>query len=276
MTMFSSLENRDNFYVNLPSNVPGLAQTNHPSHFKVALPERIRLRGTWEVGLAEIFIPSYGFNIKPLLTSSVVIYTKGTMSSGGYHRAGRRRHLRVRIPEGRYKPKDYVRTFNKMVEDDAGPVKVKSRMRYDEYSNRIIFMVGFGEVVEVDNVKLRRMFGMRRDIFALTNSKPGKKLYIMPKPCDFNVNGTTMFVYSNIAASSPVGNTFAPLLRTVHLEIDDKMETLHKNYTSIHYFPVRTSEFDTIEVQLCNVYGDDMVFYGGESAIVLHFRKVAE
>ena len=163
-----------------------------------------------------------------------------------------------------------------MVEDDAGLVKVKSRMQYDEYSNRIIFMVGFSEVVEVDHMKLRRMFGMRRDIFALTNSKPGKKLFIMPKPCDFNVNGTTMFVYSNIAAPSPVGNTFALLLHTVHLEIDDKMETLHKNYTSIHYFPVCTSEFDTIEVQLCNVYGDDMVFYGGESAIVLHFRKVAE
>ena len=63
--MFSSLEHRDNFYVNLPSNVPGLAQNNHLAHFKVALPERIRLRGAWEVGLAEIFIPSYGFNIKP-------------------------------------------------------------------------------------------------------------------------------------------------------------------------------------------------------------------
>ena len=63
--MFSSLEHHDNFYVNLPSNVPSLAQNNHPAHFKVTLPERIRLRGAWEVGLAEIFIPSYGFNIKP-------------------------------------------------------------------------------------------------------------------------------------------------------------------------------------------------------------------
>ena len=45
-----------------------------------------------------------------------------------------------------------------------------------------------------------------------------------------------MFIYSNIAASSPVGNTFAPLLCTVHLEIDDKMQTLHKNYTTIHIF----------------------------------------
>ena len=159
------------------------------------------------MGLAEIFIPSYGFNIKPPLMSSVIIYTKGS-SSAQVACPRQRRHLRVRIPEGRYKPKDYVRTFNKMVEDDAGPVKVKSRMRYDEYSNRIIFMVGFGEVVEVDNVKLRRMFGMHRDIYALTNSKPGKKIHVMPKPCDFNVNGTTMFVYSNIAASSPVENTF--------------------------------------------------------------------
>ena len=73
-------------------------------------------------------------------------------------------------------------------------------------------MVAFGEVVEVDNVKLHRMFGMQRDVYALTNSKPGKKIFVMPHPCNFNVNGTTMFVYSNIAASSLVGNTFALLL----------------------------------------------------------------
>ena len=163
-----------------------------------------------------------------------------------------------------------------MIEDDASLVKVKSRIRYDEYSNRIVFMVVFGEVVEADNVKLRRMFGMQRDVYTLTNSKPGKKIFVMPQPCDFNVNGTTMFVYSNIAALSLVGNNFAPLLCTVHLEIDDKMEMLHKNYTTIHYFPVCTLEFDTIEVQLCNMYGNNMVFYRGESAIVLHFQKVGE
>ena len=61
------------------------------------------------MGLAEIFIPSYGFNIKPPLMSSVVIYTKGTSNSWSPRQ---RRHLRIRIPEGRYKPKDYVRTFN--------------------------------------------------------------------------------------------------------------------------------------------------------------------
>ena len=108
------------------------------------------------MGLAEIFIPSYRFNIKPPLTSSVVIYTKETSHSQSPRQ---RRHLLVHIPEGRYRPKDYVRTFNKMIEDDAGPMKVKSRIQYDEHSNRIVFMVAFSEVVEVDNVKLCRMFG---------------------------------------------------------------------------------------------------------------------
>ena len=62
---------------------------------------------------------------------------------------------------------------------------------------------------------------------------------------------------ANIAALSLVGNTFAKLLCTVHLEIDDKMETLHKNYTTIHYFRV-----GTIEVQLCNLYGDGLLQWG--------------
>ena len=28
-----------------------------------------------------------------------------------------------------------------------------------------------------------------------------------------------------------------------------------------------------IEIHLSNIYGDDMVFYGGESSAILHFRR---
>ena len=215
------------------------------------------------MGLAEIFISSYGFNIKPPLTSSLVIYFKG-----GRDAQGMRGHVRVRILEGRYKPRDYVKTFNKLIEEVG---IIKSRLCYDEYVNRIIFVVVHGEVMSMDNVKLRRIFRMHRSIYAFMNDEPGKRSYVMPKACNFNVNRTTMFVYSNVAESSPVGDEFAPLLCTVHLEIDEKMETLHKMFSPIHYYPVRTSDFNMIEVQLTNVYGDDMIFYGGESALVLYF-----
>ena len=173
----SSLQERSNFYVNLPSNVTGLTANNIPSRFNVPLPQRIKLEGKWEVGLAEIFIPSYGLNIKPPLTSSLIIYSKG-----GRDPQGVRENVRVRIPEGQYKPRDYVKTFNKLVEEvDI----VKSRLHYDEHVNRIIFVVVHGEVMSVDNVKLRRMFGMRRSIYALMNDEPGKKSLNGPRMIPF-------------------------------------------------------------------------------------------
>ena len=85
-----------------------------------------------------------------------------------------------------------------------------------------------------------------------------------------------MFVYSDIIEPSPVGNTMSPILRTVHLELDGTMETLHRKYSGIHYYPLHTNVLDMIEVHLANVYGEDMEFYGGESSLVFHFRKVAE
>ena len=85
-----------------------------------------------------------------------------------------------------------------------------------------------------------------------------------------------MFVYSDIVESSPVGNAMAPIMHTVHLELDGTMQTLHRKYIAIHYFPVHMSVLDMIEVHLANVYGEDMEFYGGESSLIVHFRKVAE
>ena len=271
----SSLENRNNFYLHLPSNSPlpaGGRKKNTLSHFHVALPHKVNLEGKWEAGLAEIFIPSYGFNIKPPLTSSIVIYMKGGLDPQGI-----RRNVCARVPEGRYRPKDFVKTFNTEVERAAGAGSVKTKMRYDPYSNRIQFSVASGEVVVVDNPRLRRMLGIRRHTTTFSNADADtKRLFVMHKPCSFNANGTMMYVYSDIVEPSPVGNTMSPLLRTVHLELDGQMETLHRKYTAIHYFPLRKNVLDMVEVHLANVYGEDMEFYGGESSLVIHFRKLAE
>ena len=271
----SSLENRSNFYLNLPSNSPlpaGGKNRNSLSHFHIMLPDKIHLQGKWEVGLAEIFIPSYGFNMKLPLTSSIKIFMKGGLDPQGV-----RRSLRVHVPEGRYQPKDFIKMFNTEVERTSEEGKVKSRLHYDPYSNRIHFSIASGEVMEVDNPWLHKMLGMRRRTTSFSNSGGmPKKLFVMPKTCEFNVNGTMMFVYSNIVESSPVGNAMALIMHTVHLELDGTMQTLNRKYTAIHYFPVHMSVLDMIEVHLANVYGEDMEFYGGESSLIVHFRKVAE
>ena len=154
----SSPENCSNFYLNLPSNSPlpaGGKNRNSLSHFHIMLPNKIHLQGKWEAGLAENFIPSYSFNMKPPLTSSIRIFMKGGLDPQGV-----RRSLCLHIPKGRYHPEDFVKMFNTEVERTSEEGKVKSRLRYNPYSNRIHFSVASAEVIEVDNPWLRKMLGM--------------------------------------------------------------------------------------------------------------------
>ena len=269
----SLLENRRNFIVHCPSNVKLEGSDGHkntPSHFYVPLPQKIPLEpNEWEVGLSEIFIPSYGYNMKPPLNSSIQVYGKGHTAAGS-----RKKH-RIRIPEGRYYPKVYIRALNEEIEHlEEG---VRTRFRFDETSERVRIEVGSGEVVVIDNPRLRKMLGVKRGTTNFSNSRPGGKMtVVMPKRVDFNVNGTSMFVYTNVVELSPVGDSLVPLLRQVHLELDGEMETLHRQYDKVHFFPVRVTTLDMIEIHLSNIYGDDMVFYGGESSAVLHFRRKRE
>ena len=55
------------FYVFVPSNVDDarVNDTNTQSNFRVNLTETLKLEGNWEVGLKEILIPKYWYNISP-------------------------------------------------------------------------------------------------------------------------------------------------------------------------------------------------------------------
>ena len=81
----ASLHN--SFYLTLPSHDPNKAFTeaNTPFKFTVALPSKMRLDiEQWEVGLVEMFIPDYGFNIKhPREESLKITYERVIEDEGG-------------------------------------------------------------------------------------------------------------------------------------------------------------------------------------------------
>ena len=97
------------------------------------------MQGMWEVGLAEIFIPSYSFNIKPPDIFSHHLHKGDYLFAEG---SLREETFKIPYPRRSVQAQRLRENVQQKGEDDAGPVKVKSRMRYDEYSNRIIFMVG--------------------------------------------------------------------------------------------------------------------------------------
>jgi len=50
----------DQFYITIPSNTH---EDNTASNFRIVLPQRIRLEGEWEVGLAEIIYPNSWYHL---------------------------------------------------------------------------------------------------------------------------------------------------------------------------------------------------------------------
>ena len=70
--------------------------------------------------------------------------------------------------------------FNTEVERTSEEGKVKSRLHYDPYSNRIHFSVASSEVMEVDNPRLCKMLGMQWHTTSFSNSDGmPKKLFVM-------------------------------------------------------------------------------------------------
>ena len=67
---------KDSFYVTLLSHDPNViyVKENKPSDFTIKLPDTLCLDvWEWEVGLSEIFVPDYGYNLKSPRNESVKI-----------------------------------------------------------------------------------------------------------------------------------------------------------------------------------------------------------
>jgi hypothetical protein len=80
-----------------------------------------------------------------------------------------------------------------------------------------------------------------------------------------------IYVYSDIVQQQIVGDTFAPLLRIASFrgERDELVNIVFRPY----YKPVAKLDFDTIEIYLCNAFGEEVLLERGECVVTLHFRK---
>ena len=75
-----SLRPRDDFYVTLPSNVPGI-QSNTPASYTTVLTTPLKLNGGWEVALLECHYPHNLRNLKQCTLGIVELSFPGSADS---------------------------------------------------------------------------------------------------------------------------------------------------------------------------------------------------
>ena len=90
---------------------------------------------------------------------------------------------------------------------------------------------------------------------------------------DLDYNAYNIFVYSSIVKSSPVGNVYTPLLRSIPVDPRDRGRYLSRTFVRPRYLPLNGNYFRQIDFQLRHETGKPVRFRHGKVICTLHFRR---
>jgi hypothetical protein len=111
------------------------------------------------------------------------------------------------------------------------------------------------------------------DILGIRQYKRKANVYVSEAEIDVNRGCHMMFVYCDIVQDSIVGDVKAPLLRTVTTR-GRYGESVREVFTKPIYVPLRTNQFQSLEIAIKSETGQPIAFNYGNSCVTLHFRRV--
>lgn len=251
------------FYIFLPSNVsPLYFPDNRISSFKVKLPKRFQfLPDEYEVALTEL---TYNHSMKTFLRDSDRLIRFRTLVSEREIFTGvLEPHWRDTyvLPNLNYSSIVTLCTeLNKALQVESG--KQITTFNYDSEVNRVSVNAEHSEI-QLSSL-LSNCLGFP-DIIKFT----GKNTATNPPDCFGSMYH--MFVYCDFVQPQIVGDSLVPLLRIVDIT-GREGQTVTQTFRP-YYLPISKLEFDTIEILLCNEYGEEIHFTKGISVVTVHFRK---
>jgi hypothetical protein len=248
------------FYITLPSDSSAnYYPDNTIAPFTTKLPERIRLEGEYEMGLAEIIYPHTWYNVD----NEDKKYWVAAMGSGS------NRMQTVYLPSGYYESGSDIaavlnREFSRLVQD------VKAEFSYSESMGRFSLSAqARGSQILGMSEDLRRYMGFDLSTVLLDPVSFGT---MAKQAFDVNRGLNLLYVYCDVAMHTIVGDTKTPLLRACNVA-GKHGEFVRHTYVQPHYVPVGRREFDSIELAINNELGKPMPFEYGKSVVTLHFRR---
>lgn len=244
-----------NFYVTLPSNssmqyYPNNTCTNYITKLKIP----IQLEGPYEVALTEVCLP---FNWSAVVDGGITVRNK-------------EKKIIEKIKLNWYIDQsinEIVEYLNKALKEKKLPLVFSYNMHNylfglyipDEYG--IIFSGNTGKELGFD--------------FGIAEGSPRKNQFYADHPVPPHVNKiSSLYLYTDIIEHQFVGDSFAPLLRTISVPNSLKYgDYISHNYIQPHYIPVTRNNIDYIEIDLRSDTGELIQFVSGKVIVKLHFRS---
>ena len=194
---------RTDFYVVLPTNVICTgSHDNTIGHYSTILPSELPINDReWEVGLVEISIPFSFFNITDLENNSIFIHTSNYRSQ------------RCGIPNGYYT--DGVELTNIINKNINRTNNFGTKFKYSVITRKIEIIIAPGKRLYLKG-ELLKLLGFdthTRDFDNRLNDGNLEEIILVAnQPLNFNLTSRNIYVHSNIARSTIIGNDYASIL----------------------------------------------------------------
>ena len=269
----------DQFYLTLPSNA---GESNTTANFRVQLPNPINLQGNWEVGLAEIQYPFSWNNIDQ--TMKGVNSWDNVLFISFKPSVMKETQVSVHIPSGHYESiHELLDAFKhefstkKVYPYEGGKKRGKAKplgkyiqIDYRPMQKRIKISLNtnFIKGIILGN-RLQYLFGFDVGRLGVLSSSVNYAKY----PPDIFHGFSTLYVYCDLVQPQVIGNSLAPLLRTISVTDRKYGGTVNEIFLSPHYIPIRNRYFSSVAVEIKNDQNELIPFKFGKAIIKLHLRK---
>jgi len=263
------------FFVTLPSDSSmKYYAENTVAKFTTKLPQSISLDGEYEVGLAEIIYPQTWYNINNSKRDYWVAF-------GDSPSISRVPIKRCYIETGNYNNEDeFIDSLNTQMKTAFKDIEIQSpEFMYNKHTQKIQYKLNkFIPPPTMKHLNSQEFYispelRLRLGITTRFTGKQKNAFYLADEKFILNEDLHLMFVYCDVASHTVVGDTTAPLLRVINLNMESGvMKRL--SFPDIHYIPVQKRHFETIEISINTARGSIMPFETGRSVVTLHFRRV--
>ena len=267
------------FYMTLPSNA---SMKMHPdntlSHYVTELPHRVDLIGEWECGLTEMQYSHTWYNVTEndvwLILEEVDVpdVTRRARLSCGYYDDPLTLLYHVNI--GLYS----LRTEKTRAQMSYSSVTQKMTLHMTEntsftipYHSSITSMLGFHKKV-ITGTETTATSASSLEFDSRTSDSSYPFHIEATDVVDMKQGFNTLYVYTDVVESRIVGNTLAPLLRSIPIS-GRHGDRVSERFTNVHYTPLLRSNFHSIEVDIRDDMGRRVPFEYGRVTVTLHFRR---
>lgn len=254
------------FYLTLPSNSSmKYYPKNTAANFVTHLPRSIHLDGgQWEMALVEVHYPCSFVTVNDEQYIYVYVQDKGHTPTNP-----KTKLVAVKVDVGDYRTvEDLEKTLN-----HNQTLKDYVTFMYEPKSKTMELAIR----TPVDQIELSPTLALQLGYDPNETDLLHNKKAIRPANLRLGLP-SHMYVYCDLVEPQLVGDTVAPLLKIVNIDVSSFEYGAQKTvlYTNPHYVPLVKSTFENVEIDLRGDTGLHLPFQFGTTCVTLHFRRAQQ